>query len=52
MKRGLKILFIIVGIVVILGIIFFAVDYNRVQKQEKPISVYKIQQELLGMEEQ
>ena len=37
MKRGLKILFIIVGIVVILGIIFFAVDYNRVQKQEKPI---------------
>ena len=37
MKRGWKILFIIVGIVVILGIIFFAVDYNRVQKQEKPI---------------
>ena len=37
MKKGLKILFIIVGIIVTLGIVFFAVDYNRVQKQEKPI---------------
>ena len=37
MKKRLKILFSIAGIVVILGIIFFLVDYNRVKKQEKPI---------------
>lgn len=30
-------LFIIIGIMVVLGILFFVVDYNRVQKQEKPI---------------
>ena len=37
MKKGLKICFSIIGVIVILGIIFFVVDYNRVQKQEKPI---------------
>ena len=37
MKKGLKILLIIIGIIIVLGIIFFVVDYNRVQKQEKPI---------------
>lgn len=37
MKKGLKILFIIIGIIIVLGIVFFVVDYNRVQKQEKPI---------------
>ena len=37
MKKGLKILFIIIGIIIVLGIVFFMVDYNRVQKQEKPI---------------
>ena len=36
MKKGIKIFLIILG-VIILGLIFFAVDYNRVQKQEKPI---------------
>ena len=36
MKKGLKILFIIIGIIIVLGIVFFVVDYNRVQKQEKP----------------
>ena len=37
MKKGLKICFSIIGVIVILGIIFFVVDYNRVQKQKKPI---------------
>ena len=37
MRKGLKILFIIIGIIIVLGIVFFVVDYNRVQKQEKPI---------------
>lgn len=37
MKNRLKILFIILGIIVVLGLIFFAIDYNRVKKQEKPI---------------
>ena len=37
MKKGIKILLIILGAIVILGFIFFAVDYSRVQKQEKPI---------------
>lgn len=37
MKKWLKVIGIILGIIVILGIVFFAIDYNRVQKQEKPI---------------
>lgn len=37
MKKALKILFSIIGIIIVLGIVFFVVDYNRVQKQEKPI---------------
>ena len=37
MKKELKILFSIIGIIFILGIVFFVVDYKRVQKQEKPI---------------
>ena len=37
MKKGLKIFCIILGVIIILGIVFFAIDYNRVQKQEKPI---------------
>ena len=41
MKKGLKICFSIIGVIVILGIIFFVVDYNRVQKQEKPIFCIK-----------
>ncbi len=41
MKKGLKICFSIIGVIVILGIVFFAVDYNRVQKQEKPIFCIK-----------
>ena len=37
MKKLLKVIVIVLGIIVVLGIVFFIVDYNRVQKQEKPI---------------
>lgn len=37
MKKGLKVALIILGILVLLALIFFAIDYSRVQKQEKPI---------------
>ena len=37
MKKGIKILLIILGVIIILGLIFFAIDYSRVQKQEKPL---------------
>ena len=41
MKKWLKVIGIVLGIIVILGIVFFAIDYNRVQKQEKPIFCIK-----------
>ena len=41
MKNGIKILLIILGVIIILGLTFFTVDYNRVQKQEKPIFCVK-----------
>ena len=37
MKIFLKVLLIVVFLIVALGLTFFIVDYNRVQKQEKPI---------------
>ena len=37
MKKWLKVIGVIIGIIVILGIVFFAIDYNRVKNQEKPI---------------
>ena len=37
MKKLLKVIGIVLGIIVVLGMVFFIVDYNRVQKQEKPI---------------
>ena len=37
MKKSLKVIGIVLGVIVILGIVFFVVDYKRVQKQEKPI---------------
>lgn len=37
MKKKLKILFIVLGIIAVLGVIFFVIDYNRVKEQEKPI---------------
>lgn len=41
MKKKIKILFIIIVTIVILGIIFFIVDYNRVKKQELPMFCIK-----------
>ena len=37
MKIFLKVIGGILGIIVVLGIVFFVVDYNRVKNQEKPI---------------
>ena len=37
MKRGIKVVLIILGVIIIFGLIFFAVDYNRVKNKEKPI---------------
>ena len=37
MKKGIKVLLIVFGVIIILGLIFFAVDYSRVQRQETPI---------------
>lgn len=35
MKKGIKILLVIIGIAIVLGLIFFAVNYNRVQNSEE-----------------
>lgn len=37
MRKGIKVALIILGVIIILGLIFFAVDYNRVRNGEKPI---------------
>ena len=37
MKKGIKIFFIALGIIIILGLIFFGVDYNRVKNGDNPI---------------
>ena len=37
MKKGIEVLLIVLGVIIILGLVFFAIDYNRVQKQEKPL---------------
>ena len=37
MKKGIKIFLIALGIIIILGLIFFGVDYNRVKNGENPI---------------
>lgn len=41
MKKGIKILLIILEIIIVLGIIFFAIDYYRVNNNEKPIFCIK-----------
>jgi len=41
MKKILKVVAGILGIIVVLGIVFFTVDYNRVKNQEKPIFCIK-----------
>lgn len=37
MKKAIKVIIAIIVIIVLLALIFFVVDYNRVQKQERPI---------------
>ena len=37
MRKALKVIGIILGIIIILGLIFFVVDYNRVKNNERPI---------------
>ena len=37
MRKGIKVALIILGVILILGLIFFMVDYNRVKNGEKPI---------------
>lgn len=41
MKRIFKVVVGILGIIVVLGIVFFTVDYNRVKNQKKPIFCIK-----------
>ena len=41
MKKILKVVAGILGIIVVLGIVFFTVDYNRVKNQKKPIFCIK-----------
>ena len=36
MKKVLKVIGIILGVLIILGLIFFVVDYNRVKNNERP----------------
>lgn len=37
MKSVIKIIFIVIAFIIILGVIFFLIDYNRVKDNEKPI---------------
>lgn len=37
MKKGLKVISIVLVIVIILGLIFFIVDYNKIKNNEKPV---------------
>ncbi len=41
MKKGLKIISIVLGILIILGLIFFMTDYNRVKNNKRPIFCIK-----------
>ena len=42
MKKGVKIVGIILGIIILLGIIFFAIDYNRAKNNEQPMFCVQI----------
>ena len=42
MKKGVKIVGIIIGIIILLGIIFFAIDYNRAKNNEQPMFCVQI----------
>lgn len=37
MRKGIKVALIILGVIIILVLIFFSIDYNRVKNGEKPI---------------
>lgn len=39
MKKILKVVVGILGIIVVLGIVFFMVDYNRVKNQDKMVPI-------------
>ena len=42
MKKSVKIVGIILGIIILLGIIFFAIDYNRAKNNEQPMLCVQI----------
>ena len=42
MKKGVKIVGIIIGIIILLEIIFFAIDYNRAKNNEQPMFCVQI----------
>ena len=42
MKKEVKIIGIIIGIIILLGIIFFAIDYNRAKNNEQPMFCVQI----------
>lgn len=42
MKKGIKICLIVIGVIIVLGLIFFAVDYNRAKNNEKPIFCFNV----------
>ena len=42
MKKGVKIVGIILGIIILLGIIFFVIDYNRAKNNEQPMLCVQI----------
>ncbi len=42
MKKSVKIVGIILGIIFLLGIIFFAIDYNRAKNNEQPMFCVQI----------
>ena len=42
MKKIVKIIGVIIGIIILLGIIFFAIDYNRAKNNEQPMFCVQI----------
>ena len=42
MKKIVKIIEVIIGIIILLGIIFFAIDYNRAKNNEQPMFCVQI----------
>lgn len=42
MKKGIKICLIVIGVIIVLGLIFFTIDYNRAKNNEKPIFCFNV----------